>query len=366
VVAVLVGLGIGHGVWNNGHNSGLIVPNNPSSGNGSTNPFNPFGNSGSSGSGGSGQLSGPQAAAANCLVDINTTLSYQNDQAAGTGIVLSSDGYVLTNNHVISGATSISATHVATGQKYTGMVVGYDRTHDVALVKLQNASGLKACSIGNSSRVAVGQSVTGLGNAGGVGGTPSSAPGQVTGLDQSIRAEDESNGTSEQLTGLIQTNCNIQPGDSGGALVNSSGEVVGMDTAASTGFSFQTQGNQGFAIPVNQATTIAGQIQAGKASQTVHIGQTAFLGVEIDTTSSAAGTPGAVVSHALPGGAAAAAGIGDGSVITSLGGSKVDSSTTLTNLISRYHPGDKVLVAWTDANGQSHTTTVTMANGPAA
>lgn len=369
-MAVLVGLGIGHGVWNSNHSS-TVIPQNPSSGsqgNGGFN-FNPFGGSGSNNNGSGtngGPLSGTAATAANGLVDIDTTLSYQDGEAAGTGIVLTSDGYVLTNNHVISGATSISATDIGNGQKYTANVVGYDRTHDVALIKLQGASGLKTSLVGNSAKVSTGESVVGLGNAGGVGGTPSSAPGQVTALGQSIKAADESNGTTEQLTGLIETNCNIQPGDSGGALINTSGQVIGMDTAASTGFSFETQGNQGFAIPIDQATSIANQIRSGKASSTVHIGDTAFLGVEVDTSQQAAGTPGAVISRVLPNGAAANAGITQGSVITSLGGSAVDSPTTLTNLIGRYHPGDKVSITWSDQNGQTHTTTVTLAKGPAA
>lgn len=362
VVAILVGLGIGHGVWHSASTS-TVIPQTPSAGNGGSG-FNPFGSSGP-GSSGSG-LSGAVAAAANSLVDIDTTLSYQNGEAAGTGIVLSSDGYVLTNNHVISGATSISVTDIGNGQKYTATVVGYDRTHDVAVIKLQGASGLRTAALGNSSRVAVGETVVGLGNAGGVGGTPSSAAGQVTALGQSIKAADESNGTTEQLTGLIQTDCNIQPGDSGGALVDSSGQVLGMDTAASTGFSFQTQGNQGFAIPIDQAVSIADQIRAGKASATVHLGDTAFLGVEVDTSQQAAGTSGAVIRRVIPNGAAAAAGITDHSVITSLGGAPVDSPATLTNLIGRYHPGDKVSISWTDPTGQAHTTTVTLGNGPAA
>lgn len=378
VVAVLVGLGIGHGVWNSGRGS-TVIPQGPASGNngngfngGGGSGFNPFGNifGGNGSRNGSGSatapLNGVAASAANALVDIDTTLSYQNGEAAGTGIVLTPDGFVLTNNHVISGATSISATDIGNGQKYNATVIGYDRTHDVAVIKLQGASGLKTATLGNSGKVSVGEPVVGLGNAGGVGGPPSSAAGQVTDLNQSIKAQDESNGTTEQLTGLIETNCNIQPGDSGGALINASGQVVGMNTAASTGFSFETQGNQGFAIPINQALSIANQIRDGKASSTIHIGATAFLGVEVDVSSQAAGTTGAVVSRSLPGGAAAAAGITNGSVITSLGGASVDSPSTLTNLIGRYHPGDRVSISWTDPSGQDHTSTVTLANGPAA
>src|SRR6202012_2677347 len=160
------------------------------------------------------------------LVDINTTLGYQQEQAAGTGIVLSSNGVILTNNHVIDGATSISVTDVGNKKTYTASVVGYDRTKDVAVLQLHNASGLQTATLGNSSNASVGEDVVGVGNAGGTGGTPSAAGGTVTALNQSITASDEGDGTSEQLSGLIETNAGIQPGDSGGALVDTSGTVI--------------------------------------------------------------------------------------------------------------------------------------------
>ena len=313
------GVGIGHAAWTNGSpnlsaaSSGNTTPSRSgSSGSGSGNsgssgsPFgngSPFGggfsgNSGNSGTGntgsgnsGSSGSSGPSDASAIAakvdpgLVDINTTLGYSQEQAAGTGIVLSSNGVVLTNNHVIDGATTISVTDVGNQKTYTASVVGYDRTGDVAVLQLHNASGLTTANLGNSSNASVGQDVVGIGNAGGTGGTPSAAGGTVTALNQSITASDEGDGTSEQLSGLIETNANIQPGDSGGALVNTSGQVLGMDTAASAGFSFQSNdqssGTQGYAIPINTALNIARAIEAGSSSTTVHIGETAFLGVEI-------------------------------------------------------------------------------------
>ncbi|HET6875803.1 MAG TPA: trypsin-like peptidase domain-containing protein [Acidimicrobiales bacterium] len=351
VVAVLVGLGIGHGVWKAAQNA--------------------TGPSGSAlapgGTGSNGQGSGNAATIAQkvnpALVDINTSLSYQHGQAAGTGIVLTSDGVVLTNNHVITGATSISVTDVGNGSTYPADVVGYDRSHDIAVLKLRGASGLQTAEIGNSDKLSVGDYVVGLGNAGGVGGTPSSAEGTIVGLNRSITASDEANGTSEQLTGLIETDADIQPGDSGGALVNSSGQVVGIDTAASAGFSFQTQGGQGFAIPINQAMSIAHQIRSGQASSTVHIGPTAFLGVLVDTTASAQG---ATLSGVVPRGPAAQAGLQSGDTITSLGGKPVDSPNTLTTLVGQYHPGETVPVEWVDSAGLSHHATITLTTGPAA
>ena len=423
LVVLAAGIGIGHAAWNNGtqipsaasSNNNQLAPR----GNGS-NPFNGgngfnggtgSGNSGSSSSGSSGP-SDVNAIADKVdpgLVDINTTLGYQQEQAAGTGIVVTSNGEILTNNHVIDGATSISVTDVGNQKTYTASVVGYDRTGDIAVLQLHNASGLQTANFGNSSNVSVGQDVVGVGNAGGTGGTPSAAGGTVTALNQSITAQDEGDGTSEQLSGLIETNANIQAGDSGGALVNTSGDVIGVDTAASAGFSFQSngqsQGNQGFAIPINTALSIARQIEAGKGSSTIHIGTTAFLGVEIspngsssnsgsgssgngggngfggpfgglfggnsgstgstgNTGNSGSSGTGAAVAGVVTNGPAQEAGIAQGDVITSLGGKTVNSADDLTRDMGVYHPGDKVQVAWTDANGQTHTSTVQLSSGP--
>jgi S1-C subfamily serine protease len=373
---VLVGLGLGHSVWRSGPAS---IGNGPGSG-GANNPSfggNPFGDngSGSGGSGGSGGAGGSGASGAPsntsaiaakvspALVDIATDLTYEHGEAFGTGIVLTSDGLVLTNNHVISGATRVRVTDVGNRQTYTGSVVGYDRAHDVALLQLQNASGLRTATIGNSSRVSVGDGIVGLGNAGGVGGVPSSAGGTVTALDQTITATDQGDGSTEQLTGLIQVNADIQPGDSGGALVDTSGRVIGVDTAASAGFNFQTVGGEGFAIPINQAAGIARQIQSGQSTGTIHIGPTAFLGVLVSTSSS--GGSGATLSDAVPGGPAAVAGLAGGDTITSLEGHSVDKPSTLTDLILGYRPGQKVVVGWSDTAGQTHNTTVTLVSGPA-
>src|SRR6201994_2103872 len=178
------------------------------------------------------------------LVDVVSTLGDQNATAEGTGMVLTSTGEILTNNHVIDGATSIKVTDIGNGKTYTATVVGYDATKDIAVLQLQDASGLPTISLGDSSSVTVGSKVTALGNAGGKGGTPSVATGTVTALNQSITASDEGGGSSEQLSGLIETNADIQPGDSGGPLVNSSGQIIGMDPAASSSGS-QAGGNGG-------------------------------------------------------------------------------------------------------------------------
>jgi S1-C subfamily serine protease len=339
------------------------------------------------------------------LVDIVTTLGYQGGKAAGTGIVLTSDGEVLTNNHVIRGATSIKVTDVGNGRTYTAKVVGYDASKDVAVIKLQNASGLTTANLGDSSSVQTGDAVTALGNAGGKGGTPSVASGTVTALNQSITASDEGSGAnSEQLSGLIETNADIQPGDSGGALVDAYGQVVGMNTAASTGTQFQSESGQSaaqaYAIPIDNAETIADQIEAGQSSSTVHIGGTAFLGIESGGSSSGSGSgdsggfggfgqgdgsgfggfgqgdgsgsdgsgasSGVTISGALSGSPAASAGLTGGDTITSVGGQSVSSADDIQQILVKNHPGDKISVSWVDQNGQSHTATVTLASGPAA
>lgn len=308
------------------------------------------------------------------LVDIVTTLGYQQAaQAAGTGIVLTSSGEVLTNNHVIKGATSISATDVGNGQTYQAKVVGYDHGHDIAVLKLSGASGLQTVTLGSSSSAQPGQRVVALGNAGGKGGTPSVVSGHITGLNASITASDQSAGTSERLTGLIKHNAAIQPGDSGGPLVNTAGDVIGIDTAASTHdfqFSDGTSQTQGFAIPINQAISIARQIEAGQASASVHIGATGFVGVEVSSDGNAAaqGVPagsGALIDGVVSGGPADLAGLAAGDVITSVNGRSVTSPQTLQSALEQHHPGDRVSIGWTDQSGQSHSAKVQLATGPA-
>lgn len=169
------------------------------------------------------------------IVDISTTSKYQSTSAAGTGMILTSNGLVLTNNHVINGATSISVRLVSTGATFQAKVLGYSVTKDVALLQLSNASGLATVTTADSSKVSANQPVVAIGNAGGVGGTPSVAPGAVVATNQSLTASDPSNLTGvEKLSNMIQVDADIQPGDSGGPLVNTQGQVIGMDTAGST------------------------------------------------------------------------------------------------------------------------------------
>jgi S1-C subfamily serine protease len=308
------------------------------------------------------------------VVDVISTLGDQGGTAYGTGIVLTSDGVILTNNHVIDGATSVQVRAVGNGRIYQATVVGYSEHDDLAVLQLKDASGLTTATLGNSSGVSVGEKVIAIGNAEGRDSTPSVATGTVTALNRSITASDESSGISEQLTGLIQTNADIQPGDSGGPLTNTYGQVVGLDTAALTGSSWQfssTSATQAYTIPINEALSVARQIEAGSSSATVHIGATAFLGVEVSGASNAAGSSGtggssgAGVVGVVSGSAVATAGLTGGDTITSLAGQTITSSSQIRTVLTQYHPGDKIGISWTDQQGDSHSATIVLGSGPA-
>jgi len=287
------------------------------------------------------------------VVDINTDLGYEGAQAAGTGMVLTSTGEVLTNNHVIKGATNISVRIISTNKTYSAVVVGYSKSDDIAVLQLQNASGL--ATVRTTTLVPkLGSPVTGIGNAGGVGGTPSAAKGTVVATDQDITATDAGGGDAEHVKGLIQTDAPIQAGDSGGPLMTNDDVVVGMDTAAGS-----NGGPQGFAIPMAHALAVAAQIMAGQASATVHIGSTAFLGVELQNNS------GAMIATALPNTAAAKAGLGAGDIVTSINGHPVSQATDLMARVAATKPGDLVRIGYTDSRGVAHTITVAMGSGPA-
>ena len=310
---------------------------------------------------GSEASSGTAATAAQSvgIVDITTVLQYQNAQAAGTGMVLTSDGEVLTNNHVVDGATSITVTVVSTGRSYAATVVGTDPTDDVAVLRLSNASGLQTARLSDTA-ARVGEAVTGVGNAGGTG-TLTAAAGTVTALGQTITASDENGGNAEQLSGLIQTDAAIRAGDSGGPLFDTAtGRVIGMDTAASGGGAAQ-----GYAIPIATAEAIAGQIESGVDNATIHQGNPGFLGVSVGGGSVQDGTDGAAVAGVLSGGPAAQAGITAGDVIIAVGNSAVGSADDLSTALAGYDPGDRVRVTWVDASGAAQSATVTLATGPA-
>jgi S1-C subfamily serine protease len=294
------------------------------------------------------------------VVVIETNLAYQGEQAAGTGMVLTSSGEVLTNNHVIRGATTIKVVVPSTGRSYNAAVVGYDASDDVAVLQASDAANLKTISLGDSSSIDAGESVQAIGNAGG-SGRFTSASGTVTAVNRSITVSDDQGG-SESLSGMIETNAAIRPGDSGGPLFNGSGQAIGMDTAASTGNDVAQTGTDGYAIPIDKALEIVNQIDDGNDSATVHVGATAFLGVNV--TANEYGGSGATVSSVVSGGAAAAAGLAPGDVITALGGRSISSPADLGAIVASQTPGESVSVSYLDQNGMAETTNLTLATGP--
>ena len=333
--------------------------------NGFTVPGDGSGSGSSDGSTGSSTESAATPATAaqkKGVVTINTVLNYdESSQAAGTGMIINSNGTILTNNHVIQGATSITVTDETTGKEYKADVVGTDATNDVAVLKLEGASGLSTVTLDDDGEPSTGDTVTDVGNAEGTGNLVAAA-GTVTALDQDIQVQSESGTGTESLQGLIEVAAQIVPGDSGGPVLDSEGEVVGMATAASSGSAEVT----GYAIPITTAKAIADKILAGESSDTVTIGLPAFLGVEVGSTATTQTTAGVPVAGTVDGSGAAAAGLVAGDTITSLDGTAVTSNDALTSAIRSHAVGDRVQVGYTDASGTAHTVTVTLTAGPAA
>jgi S1-C subfamily serine protease len=315
------------------------------------------------------------------MVDINSTLKYEDGAAAGTGMVLSSNGVVLTNNHVVEGSTHLTATTVVGGKKYQASVIGVDPTDDVALIKLQGAAGLKTVQVGDSSKVTLGTGVVAIGNAGGRGGSPTVTSGTITALGRTINASDSGSGSnSETLHNMLQTNAPIAEGDSGGALANGAGQVIGMNTAALSQSLGGAGTSEGFAIPINRALSIARKIAAGNTSGGILIGPKGFMGVGVDAVSDAnaclaqsgvgAGyrvptQSGALVCNVYPGTPAYQAGVRAGDVITGVSGQSVSTASGLTSVMLKYKPGATVSLTWVNEGKQSHTSSLKLINGPA-
>lgn len=404
VAGVIIAGASGYGAYAIGHASGesaanaagqnqtLQIPNgsNGSSGGFGTNGNSPFGGtapgSGSSGGSSSGTGTAPSSATSATatekagLVTIVSTLDYdESSKSAGTGMIMTANGEILTNNHVIQGATSIQVTVVSTGQTYTASVVGTDATHDVAVLQLKNASGLTPVSFAKSATVKAGDSVHSTGNAEGTGSLVT-AKGTVTATNQSITVQSESGSGTESLSNLIEISADVVSGDSGGPLRNSNGDVIGIVTAASSGTTDVT----GYAIPIKGVLSIADDILAGKSSQYITIGLPAFLGAQISSTNSGTGDgtgtgtgggtgsgtgttgSGVTIAGTVTGSAAAKAGLVAGDTITAVGGTTITDATSLTNAIQSHKVGDSVTITYTDTAGASHTITVTLGSGPAA
>ncbi|WP_066039837.1 S1C family serine protease [Herbiconiux solani] len=345
----------GSGTGTNGYGYGYGYPG---SGSGSLGSGSGAGSSGTAGTG----VNTPAVAATQDqtagVVTIVSELTYQGARSAGTGIVLSADGLILTNNHVVEGSTSIAVTDELTGREYQAAVVGTDATHDIAVLQLKGASGLTTADLETGDAAAVGDAVTAVGNAEGTGDLVA-ASGTVTALGQTITTQSEAGVSGETLNDLIQVSADIVSGDSGGPLLDSDGDVVGIDTAASSGSATVT----GFAIPIADALDVVAQIQKGVDTDTVQIGYPGFLGVGLAEARTGSG---ALLSGVVDGGPAADAGLAAGDTITSVDGRSITSADALSAAIAALEPGDSVTLTWTTAAGTTASGTVTLAQGPAA
>ena len=326
---------------------------------------NGTGGTGSNTTGNGGTATSAEIAAIDAAtVDINAITAAHTGEVAGTGMIITSSGLVLTNNHVIDNTENITAQIDGTGTAYKVTVVGYDASDDVALVQLVGASGLPTVPIGNSDNVSIGDSLTVIGNALGKGGTPAVVTGVVSQLDQQITASDES-GDTESLTGMLQLQADIEPGDSGGPEINGAGQVIGMTTAGSTSGNpnQETGATTGFAIPINKAMQIIGEIRAGSGPN-VHIGNAAELGIEVAQPSSTQTLPGAYVSSILAGSPAVGLGIASGDRIVKIDSQTITSQNDLHKAMEGYSNGQTVSLTWIDPSGTSHTGSLTLGLAP--
>ena len=296
-------------------------------------------------------VAGVVAAVEPGVVTVHTLISSQGGQgsAAGTGMVLTADGEVLTNAHVVEGAESITVTLAGESQARQATLVGADADADLALLKIDGASGLTTVELGDSNSLQVGDDVVAVGNALNLRGGPTVTRGIVSALGRSL----EGSG----LTGLIQTDASISSGNSGGPLVNAAGQVIGINTAVATGGNGSSAENIGFAIPLDRALPVVERLRTGTPAADI-----AFLGVT--TADPTDGGRGAVVVEVSPGTPAADAGLQAGDLITSLGGVEVVGSAELRGEVRQHTPGETIEIGY-DRNGTSATAQVSLGTRPA-
>lgn len=285
------------------------------------------------------------------IVEITSTLA--NGTGAGTGLVLDQDGTIVTNHHVVEGATSLEVTDVSTGRTYQARYVGGDAVADVAVIQLEDASGLTPVDLSGDA-AQVGDTITSVGDAGGDGGALTAAPGTVSALGQDITVQ-ATDGSSAELTDLIRMDAYVVPGDSGGAVLDGDGEVVGMNVAASSGSRQVT----GYAIPIATVSSIVDRIEAGDEGGDVELGYHGYLGVGLATSAS---TP--LVAQVIDGTAAQDAGITAGDTITAVDGTSVRTAQALQEAVAAHDAGDRVTITWTTASGGTRSATVTLGEGP--
>ena len=302
-----------------------------------------------------GKASGEQLTG---LVRIVSTMQYAGSKAAGTGMVLTADGEVVTNHHVVEGATSIEVTVMSTGATYTARVVGTDDSADVAVLQLSDASGLATVATDDDT-VSAGDAVTAVGDGNGTVAYLGSATGSVLAIGQSITTQASQGAGAaqgERLSGLIEISSDVVGGYSGGATYDDEGEVLGMTTAASSG----TSDIVGYSIPIATVLSIARDLESGVSGSDYVYGYPAFLGVGL-ADGAGAGTTVGEVYDATP---AAEAGIEAGETITAVDSTATGTGAALQAAIAEHAPGDSVQITWTDTDGERQTAAITLAAGP--
>lgn len=287
----------------------------------------------------------------------------QDNKGLGSGVILTSDGYIVTNDHVVSGAKNFVVT-LANGHSLSAKVAGTDAVDDLAVVKV-NANNLPTATLGDPSKLAVGETVLAVGNP--LGYNRTVTEGIVSALNRTIAEGQNSPG---RIPDAIQTSAAINPGNSGGALIDLAGQVVGIPTASAVDPEFNAPApGIGFAIPASKVRSIAQQIiQYGKVK---HTGQAALgiLAESVDST--IAQTYNLPVNHGvlvvsdIKGGPAAKAGIHKGDIIVKVGSTSISSQSDLVNVMAQRHPGDKVSVEVVTPSGSHHTDQVTLGELPA-
>lgn len=293
------------------------------------------------------------------LANVNVTLRLNGTEAAGSGIVLSSDGLVLTSEHVVKDADTVTVTDLGTSARYEASVVGYDADADIALLSLTGANALPVATIGSSARVHLGDGVMAIGNAGGTG-IPTALPGKVTALDSSIVARNAADMSRKMLNGLIEVAAPVMPGQSGGALADRDGAVIGVVTAASGEIARAAGHGSGYAVPIDTAMNVVRQIRSGTATDTVHIGPTATLGV----VASDATPAGARIDESVEGQPASGAGMAAGEVITGIDGHPITSVRSLKAILNIHKPDDTIAIDLAAPDGTHRAVSVTLGSGP--
>lgn len=274
---------------------------------------------------------------------------------AGTGLVLSDDGLVLTNYHVVDGSTEVQVTVATSGDTYTGQVLGYDAQADVALVQLEGATGLDTARLDDDGDDdEVGDPVTAVGNGRGLG-VLVTADGTITATDQGITTSPPH---AEKLSGLLETDAAAVPGYSGGPMLDAEGEVIGVTTAASA-----DGAGESYAVPIDDALDVVNRIEDGEAGDGVHIGAPAYLGVTV-TENGQSGTS-VRVAGVAEGTPAADAGLLAGDLITEVDGSAVTTVEELLAALDAHEPGDQVALTWTH-DGEERSASVTLDESPYA